>query len=154
VHCQNRGVSFSLDPASHNRLAPGRKPFHTLNPALARFADGRTMVYGCMGGDGQTQFQSAIFTRYARFRVDLGEAIDRPRWRLGRTWGSDAVAVVMEDRFDPDLVEALRRAGHDLDVLPRPYADEMGHAGGIVRRGDGRLFGASDPRADGTAALA
>jgi gamma-glutamyltranspeptidase/glutathione hydrolase len=51
VTWQNRGSSFSLDPTSHLVLAPGRKPFHTLNPALARLADGRTMVYGAMGGD-------------------------------------------------------------------------------------------------------
>jgi len=84
---QNRGTSFSLDPASANPLAPGRKPFHTLNPAFARFKDGRVMAYGTMGGDGQPQFQSAVFTRYARFGMELGEAIDAPRWRLGRSWG-------------------------------------------------------------------
>ena len=56
---QNRGISFSLDPAARNPLKPGRKPFHTLNPAFARFDDGRAMVYGSMGGDGQPQFQSA-----------------------------------------------------------------------------------------------
>lgn len=44
---------------------PGKKPFHTLNPALARLTDGRTMVYGTMGGDGQPQTQAAVFTRYA-----------------------------------------------------------------------------------------
>ena len=54
---QNRGISFSLDPSHPNRLEPGRLPFHTLNPALARFDDGRTMVYGTMGGEGQPQTQ-------------------------------------------------------------------------------------------------
>ena len=53
-------------------LAPGRKPFHTLNPPLARFKDGRTMTYGSMGGDGQPQFQAAIFTRYACFGDGAG----------------------------------------------------------------------------------
>src|SRR5262249_4074858 len=54
---QNRGSSFSLDPASHLALLPGRKPFHTLNPACARLTGGRTIIYGTMGGDGQPQSQ-------------------------------------------------------------------------------------------------
>src|SRR6185295_3435540 len=83
---QNRGLSFSLDPTSRNPLAPGRKPPHTLNPALARFDDGRVMVYGSMGGDGQPQFQAQIFTRAISFGMDLGEAVAAPRWRAGRTW--------------------------------------------------------------------
>jgi gamma-glutamyltranspeptidase/glutathione hydrolase len=148
---QNRGSSFSLDPKSLNPLTPGRKPFHTLNPPLARFNDGRTMTYGSMGGDGQPQFQSAIFTRHARFGMEPGEAIDAPRWRLGRTWGHETAELVVENRFDPDLVEALARAGHTIEVLDLAYADSMGHAGMIVRRADGRLFGASDPRSDGAA---
>jgi gamma-glutamyltranspeptidase/glutathione hydrolase len=153
---QNRGVGFSLDPKSHRALAPGRKPFHTLNPPLARFRDGRMLTYGSMGGDGQPQFQAAIFTRYA-FGVEPGEAIDRPRWRWGRTWGrnqgSDS-AVEVENRFDPDLLDSLERAGHGLVVLDEAYSHSMGHAGMILRRPDGRLLGASDPRSDGAAVAA
>jgi gamma-glutamyltranspeptidase/glutathione hydrolase len=152
---QNRGVGFSLDPRSHRALAPGRKPFHTLNPPLARFADGRTLTYGSMGGDGQPQFQAAIFTRHALFGVEPGEAIDRPRWRWGPTWGGgDASAVEVENRFDPDLITALERAGHHVVVLDRPYANAMGHAGMVLRRADGRFLGASDPRSDGAAVAA
>ncbi len=148
---QNRGISFSLDPKATNPLAPGRKPFHTLNPALARFKDGRVMPYGSMGGDGQPQFQAAVFTRYACFGMDLGEAIDAPRWRLGRTWGHEDAELTLESGFDPDVVEALRRAGHGTVVLPERHSDSLGHADAIVRRADGRLFGASDPRSDGAA---
>ncbi len=85
---QNRGSSFRLAPDGWNALKPGRKPFHTLNPALARFEDGRVMAYGTMGGEGQPQTQAALFTRYARYGVDLQEAISRPalaaRADLGR----------------------------------------------------------------------
>ena len=151
---QNRGSSFSLDPAHHNRLVPGRRPFHTLNPPLARFRDGRVVVYGSMGGDGQPQFQAEIFTRAIRFGMEPGEATAAPRWRLGRTWGDGPVGLAMEDRFDPDLVAALRRAGHEVVVIPEAYSDGMGHAGMIVRRADGRLLGASDPRSDGAAVAA
>ena len=55
VLMQNRGASFSLDPKALNALAPGRRPFHTLNPALAVLKDGRVIAYGTMGGDGQPQ---------------------------------------------------------------------------------------------------
>jgi gamma-glutamyltranspeptidase/glutathione hydrolase len=147
---QNRGASFSLDPSALNALKPGRKPFHTLNPALARFADGRTMVYGSMGGDGQPQFQAAVFTRAMRFGMELGEAIAAPRWRLGRTWGEKQASLAVEGRLDPDVVAALQRAGHQIS-LEADYADSMGHAGAIVRAASGRLSGASDPRSDGAA---
>ena len=152
---QNRGVGFSLDPRSHRALAPGRRPFHTLNPPLARFRDGRTLTYGTMGGDGQPQFQAAIFTRHALFGLEPGEAIDRPRWRWGRTWGEgDQSAVEVENRFDPDLLTALERAGHHLVILDKPYANAMGHAGMVLRRPDGRFLGASAPRSDGAAVAA
>jgi gamma-glutamyltranspeptidase/glutathione hydrolase len=146
----NRGASFSLDPASRNSLAPGKKPFHTLNPPLARFDDGRILTYGSMGGDGQPQFQAQIFTRHARFDMEPGDAVAAPRWRLEVDDEGQGV-VAMEDRFDPDLVAALERAGHHVLVLGEGYSDDMGHAGMIVRRADGRTLGASDPRADGAA---
>ncbi|HET7716549.1 MAG TPA: gamma-glutamyltransferase [Bauldia sp.] len=150
----NRGLGFSLDAKSHRALAPGRKPFHTLNPPLARFRDGRVMTYGSMGGDGQPQFQAAIFTRYT-LGADPGDALDRPRWRWGRTWGEGNLSgVEVESRFDPDLLAALERAGHAISVLDQPYSHAMGHAGMIVRHPQGRLFGASDPRSDGAAVAA
>jgi gamma-glutamyltranspeptidase/glutathione hydrolase len=146
---QNRGSSFKLDPQALNALEPGRKPFHTLNPAMARFADGRTMVYGTMGGEGQPQTQAAIFARHALFGQDLQAAITAPRWLLGRTWGEQSVTLKLEDRFDPALVGALRAAGHDVEILPA-FTATMGHAGAIVRHPDGLLEGATDPRSDGT----
>jgi oxamate amidohydrolase len=149
---QNRGASFSLEAGALNLLAPGRLPFHTLNPALAVLADGRIMAYGCMGGDGQPQTQSALFTRYVRFRQPLADAIDRPRWVLGRTWGSPRTTLRLEPRFDGNLIEALATAGHDIDVLHEPYSDVMGHAGAVVLHRDGTCEGAHDPRADGGAA--
>ena len=63
INWQNRGCSFSLDQYAVNALMPRKKPFHTLNPALALLKDGRTLVYGTMGGDGQPQTQAAVFTR-------------------------------------------------------------------------------------------
>ena len=132
VLMQNRGASFSLDAGALNYLAPGRLPFHTLNPALAVLDDGRIMAYGTMGGDGQPQTQSAVFTRYVDFREPLAEALDRPRWVLGRTWGAAKTALRLEPRFDGNLIDALIAAGHDVEVIDEPYADLMGHAGAAV----------------------
>lgn len=152
---QNRGMSFSLDPAHHNALAPGRRPFHTIQPALALLDDGRVMPYGTMGGEGQPQTQSAIYTRHVVHGQGLQEAISSPRWLLGRTWGTENTNLRMESRFDPKLVEALRRAGHDVEVIGA-FEEAMGHAGALVlhRSGphSGLIEGASDPRSDGRAA--
>jgi len=152
VLLQNRGASFSLDSGALNALAPGRLPFHTLNPALASLAHGRVITYGAMGGDGQPQTQAALFTRYVQFGQPLDRAIDAPRWLLGRTWGAAQTNVRMEARFDGNLIDRLVSAGHDIEVLPEPYSDLMGHAGAVVLHPDGTMEAAHDPRADGGAA--
>jgi gamma-glutamyltranspeptidase/glutathione hydrolase len=148
---QNRGVSFSLSETALNVLRPGRKPFHTLNPAMARLADGRFMVYGTMGGEGQPQTQAAVFARHVLFGQELQAAVTAPRWLLGRTWGAASTNLKLESRFDPSVIEALRKAGHDVEVVA-PFTDIMGHAGGIVRHPSGVLEGAADPRGDGVVA--
>jgi oxamate amidohydrolase len=152
VLMQNRGASFSLEAGALNALAPGRLPFHTLNPALAVLADGRIIGYGAMGGDGQPQTQAALFTRHVLYRMALDRAIDAPRWLLGRTWGSIHTNLRLEARFDDELVDRLLSAGHDVEMLADAYSDVMGHAGAVVLHGDGTLEGAHDPRADGGAA--
>ena len=148
---QNRGASFSLDPKSLNALEPGRRPFHTLNPALASLKDGRVIAYGAMGGDGQPQSQAAIFTRYVNYRQALDRALDAPRWLLGRTWGSTHTNLRMESRFDGNLVDRLLSAGHDVALLDDAYSDTMGHTGAVVLHPDGTSEGGHDPRADGGA---
>ena len=149
---QNRGSSFSLDPKALNTLAPGGRPFHTLNPALAALKDGRVIAYGTMGGDGQPQTQAAVFTRHVTFRQPLDKALDAPRWLLGRTWGSTHTNLRMESRFDGQVIDRLMSAGHDVAVLDEPYSDTMGHAGAVILQPDGTLEGGHDPRADGGAA--
>jgi oxamate amidohydrolase len=152
VLMQNRGVAFSLAKGALNRLEPGRLPPHTLNPALAVLSDGRIMAYGCMGGDAQPQVQAALFTRHVTFREPLDQALDRPRWALGQTWGAPHAKLLVEPRLEEALMEALDAAGHDVQVLAEPYADAMGHAGAVLLHPDGNLEAAHDPRADGSAA--
>ncbi|MBI4207852.1 MAG: gamma-glutamyltransferase family protein [Betaproteobacteria bacterium] len=151
VNWQNRGCSFSLDPNALNFLRPGRKPFHTLNTALAVFNDGRTMVYGTMGGDGQPQTQSAVFTRVASFGLNPQAAVSAPRWLLGRTWGQTSDTLKVEARFPGGVLMALGKLGHEIEVL-QDYDEVMGHAGAIVRHPNGVLEGGADPRSDGAVA--
>jgi gamma-glutamyltranspeptidase/glutathione hydrolase len=147
---QNRGSSFLLDGEGPRTLKPGRKPFHTLNPAMALFDDGRRMVYGNMGGEGQPQSQSAVFSRYAMYGQGLQQAVTAPRWLLGKTWGDSTVTLKLESRFDPLVVQAMRDAGHDIEML-EDFTSTMGHAGAVVRHADGMFEGATDPRSDGAA---
>jgi gamma-glutamyltranspeptidase/glutathione hydrolase len=148
---QNRGCSFSLVPAALQALAPGRKPFHTLNPALARLKDGRLMVYGSMGGDGQPQTQAAVFTRAAVFGMDPQSAVSAPRWLLGRTWGQVSDTLKLESRFEGGLLKTLGEWGHDIEFL-QPFDETVGHAGCIIRHPNGVLEGGADPRSDGCVA--
>ncbi|HUY04835.1 MAG TPA: gamma-glutamyltransferase, partial [Rhodocyclaceae bacterium] len=151
INWQNRGASFSLERDHLLALKPGKKPFHTLNPAAARLHDGRVMVYGTMGGDGQPQTQAAVFSRYVWFDQELQRAVSAPRWLLGRTWGQESDTLKLEGRFAADVVADLRGRGHELEIL-RDYDETVGHAGAIVRGADGILQGAFDPRSDGCVA--
>lgn len=152
---QNRGTSFSLDQTKQNALLPYRRPFHTIQPAMAILADGRVMPYGTMGGEGQPQTKAMIYTRHVVHGQPLQDAINAPRWLLGRTWGSAQTNLRIESRFAPEVYERLRAAGHDVEVLG-DFEEVMGHAGALVMHRGGALAGviegASDPRSDGSAA--
>jgi gamma-glutamyltranspeptidase/glutathione hydrolase len=93
---QNRGTSFSLDDKAKNPLIAGRRPFHTLNPPMAVFDDGRVMSYGTMGGDPQPQITAQTFIRSAMQGLPVSEAIDRPRFIFGRAYKADRATVKVE----------------------------------------------------------
>lgn len=152
VLLHNRGSAFSLDPGDPNALAPGKRPFHTLNPAMA-LRDGRPeLLYGTMGGEGQPQTQAAVLTRVLDLGRDVQAAIDAPRWLYGRTWGEATTALSLEARVPDDVVEELRRRGHDVRVVGA-WDDRMGHAQAIrIDPLTGVRAGGADPRSDGLAA--
>ena len=147
---QNRGTSFSLDPAHHNSLKPHRRPFHTIQPALAHLSDGRVMPWGTMGGEGQPQTQAMIFARHVLHGQDLQDSITAPRWLLGRTWGEETTTLKLENRLDPAVIDWLKNAGHAVEIMG-PYEEMMGHAGALVWHPSGLIEGATDPRSDGAA---
>ncbi len=149
----NRGMSFQMDAAHRNALVPRHRPLHTLNPALALLADGRRLAYGAMGGDGQPQTQAALFTRFFHEGASLSEAIARPRWLLGRTWGSADADLKLERSLATEIGAELAAKGHVLSELP-DRSEAMGHAGAICVDRQGRVEAATDPRSDGAALVA
>ncbi len=152
VLLQNRGSAFSLDPSHPNALAPGKRPFHTLNPPMALRDGNVELVYGAMGGEGQPQTQAALVTRILEMGMDVQAAIDAPRWLYGRTWGAPSSALSVEARVPPGIVRALRKRGHDVRVVDA-WDDLMGHAQAIwIDPRTGVRHGAADPRGDGIAA--
>jgi gamma-glutamyltranspeptidase/glutathione hydrolase len=141
---QNRGLGFSLDPASPNCAAPGKRPFHTIIPAMVR-RDGRVWaVMGVVGGPMQPQGHVQVLTGLIDAGADPQAALDAPR---ARWLGGDVVAI--EEGTDEAEAGALRAAG--FTVLDGLTSAEFG-AGQVVRvHDDGWLEGGADSRRDGVA---
>ena len=147
----NRGASFSLDPQHPNCLAPGKRPFHTLNPGIYR-KDGRTrMVYGTQGADGQPQTLAAVLTRLIDYHMDPLAALAQPRFLLGKTFSDARDSLKLEDDVPLPVREALAVRGHAISTVAA-HSPLMGHPGAIVRdAASGSLRGAHDPCSDGYA---
>ena len=151
VLMQNRGAAFSLDPQARNPLTPGRRPYHTLNPPLAAFADGRALAYGSKGADGQPQFQAQVFTRIAAGET-LEAALAAPRHFFTGGLGEPAATVKLEEGYDDSVASALAAAGHAIEWKGAAERDLFGHAGALMRSPKGAIAAAHDPRSDGGAA--
>jgi len=140
IALQNRGSSFSLDPGHPNRLEPGKRPFHTLIPAVAKLGPDDWAAFGVMGGYMQPQGHVQVLSNVVDYDMPLQAALDAPRWRY-REDGSLAVEERMHDGVPTKLVHR----GHDVRVLP-PLL--FGGAQ-VVRNDGGTLSGATEPRKDG-----
>ena len=148
----NRGSSFTLGPGIRE-VGPGRKPFHTLNPALLLHNDGSRIAFGTMGGEGQPQTQAAMMMRHLYMGESIERSVASPRWLLGRTWGDSDHGLKIEEDLDPSILAALRRRGHEFTILPARN-ENMGHAGMLKDDVSLGLTAASDPRSDGLALTA
>ncbi len=148
---QNRGSFFSLDAGHHNSLEPGKRTFHTLIPGML-FDDAGAFLaaIGSMGGEGQPQTQVALTTRLVDFGYDAQQAIEAPRWLMGRTWGTQSQDLSIEGRFSDTVIRELERLGQPVQMLP-DWDDNVGHAQLIRRTPAGFLEGGADPRGDGAA---
>ncbi|ELY97228.1 gamma-glutamyltransferase [Natrialba chahannaoensis JCM 10990] len=140
IALQNRGASFSLDPDHPNSLEAGKRPFHTLVPAIAKLDEDDWLAFGVMGGYMQPQGHVQVLSNLIDYDMSLQDALDAPRWR----YREDGTLGV-EDRL-PALTKLARR-GHDVGVLP----PVMFGGAQIVRQNGNALSGATEPRKDGAA---
>ena len=148
---QNRGAFFSLDENHPNVLAPGKRTFHTLAPAMMLEDDRPVLAFGSMGGEGQPQSQVAMATRIIDFGYDVQQAIEAPRWLMGRTWGVVSRNLSLEGRIGDEVVRELKRRGQPVQMVT-DWNDNMGHAQAIrVDPETGFYEAGADPRGDGAA---
>ena len=149
VVMNNRGAEFSLDPKSPNLIAPGRRPRHSILPAMA-LRDGRPeIVFGCMGGMMQPQGHIQLMVNVLDAGMGLQEAIDAPRYRI-----LDGLDVTVDDGLDPEVIADLERRGHQLPSSEKlPPGSRFKGSAQMIRfhRDHGSLEGGTDHRLDGVA---
>jgi gamma-glutamyltranspeptidase / glutathione hydrolase len=155
IFLQNRGIGFSLVPGHRAEYGPGRRPPHTLSPALVTTADGRLRgVVGTMGGDTQPQVVLQLLARWLAAGQSPGRVVSAPRWALAGsgtrgfdTWEDPAgIGLHLEHDTPPGWVGGLRQRGHRVTVAGA-LDHGFGHAHLIEAGDDGVLGGAADPRA-------
>ena len=144
---QNRGTGFSLDADHPNRLEPGKRPFHTIIPAMV-FKDGQLfMSFGVMGGAIQPQGHVQVLVNMIDLGMDLQQAIDAPRFRF-----MTGKSVLLEDELTEPVITKLIAMGHVRATPPGVLRSSMGGGQAIIRDPATKtLMGASDPRKDGMA---
>ena len=143
---QNRGRLFGLDPQHPNCIAPGKRPYHTIIPAMVTRDDDLAICYGVMGGFMQPQGQVQVLCNLVDHGMSPQEALDAPRFcyhveQRGPTY--------LEPACPPTIVRALRKRGHRLEV-----SASGNYGGGQVIRVDpesGAYIAGSEPRNDGCA---
>ena len=149
---QNRGHNFSLDLQHPNALAPGKRPYHTIIPALATYAgDGALYAsFGVMGGFMQPQGHTQVMLALADDGLDPQAALDRPRYCIEPD--DRAGQVALEEGIAPQVMAELLAMGHPVEAVSGMGRSLFGR-GQIIRRDpqSGVLCGGSDPRADGCA---
>lgn len=149
---QNRGHNFSLDARHPNALAPRKRPYHTIIPAMAtREADGSLYAaLGVMGGFMQPQGHMQVVVGLAEDGLDPQAALDRPRFCI--TDGAAGGHVVLEEGIPLTTLDRLAAMGHRVSLVTGYDRATFGR-GQIIRRDPetGVLCAGSDPRADGCA---
>ncbi len=148
ISMQNRGNGFSLDAASPNVVAPGKRPFHTIIPAFLTIDGQPVMSYGVMGGNMQPQGHMQTLVRMLDYGQSPQAACDAPRWRFNQ-----GLEINVEAAMNPQTVQGLMDRGHRTEVINDSYQD-FGAGQFIVRAGDPKVHGyiaASDARRDGQA---
>ncbi len=156
IFLHDRGLGFSLGPGHPAEYGPGRRPPHTLSPALVTRPDGSLRsVLGTMGGDTQPQILLQLLADTLVHGWDPGRAIGSPRWRFTPAEGTDGFStwqpgvrrkVQLETPVAEGLADSLASMGHLVEVLDDAHS-QFGHAHMIEVMPSGALAGAADPRA-------
>jgi len=153
----NRAAEFSLKRGHPNEIAPGKRPRHSILPAMVFQEDDLRMTFGCMGANMQPQGQVQILVNTIDQGMNPQQAIDASRVRV---LGGNRISL--ESTFAPDVIARLASFGHEIIPGEEPPADWlqphdflhsfMGSAQAIVIDPlFGTLCGGSDPRLDGVA---
>lgn len=142
VVLQNRGSGFTMEEGHPNRIAPNKRPFHTIIPAFATKDGQPWLSYGVMGGAMQPQGHVQVMLNLIEFGMDPQEAIDAARFRH---FNGTTVAI---ENLDPEVASALEALGHELRD---PLGVAFGGGQAILKLSRG-WAAASDPRKDGMAA--
>jgi gamma-glutamyltranspeptidase / glutathione hydrolase len=148
ISLQNRGHGFSLE-AGPNQVAPRKRPFHTIIPALLTKNGEPVMSYGVMGANMQPQGHMQTLVRMLDYKQSPQAACDAPRWRYNA-----GLAINVEQQMDQSTLQELSRRGHRVEVINDNYQD-FGAGQFIWRTGDPKVEGyvaASDSRRDGLVA--
>jgi gamma-glutamyltranspeptidase / glutathione hydrolase len=149
IMLHNRGTGFSLEPGHPNQFEPGKRPFHTLIPAMVFKDDKLLMTYGVMGGDIQAQGHAQVLINLVDRGMNLQQAIDAPRVRYISGRG-----VMLEESVSEPAINGLIQRGHERVMPPAGIMHRALMGGGqaiMIDPVTGALAGASDPRKDGLA---
>ncbi len=141
INFQNRGAGFTLAEGHPNEAGGGKRPMHTIIPAMLAHQGRMVMPFGVMGGAYQPAGHARFVTNLTDFGMDAQAAIDAPRCFAG----PEGLAV--ERGYAPQVAAELAGMGHKVFTPEEP----IGGAQAIRIGGDGVLKGASDPRKDGCA---
>ena len=141
---QNRGSGFNVVPGHPNEAGPGKRPMHTIIPAMRKVGGKVDMTFGVMGGQYQAAGHAHFLTNIADFGMGLQEAVDGPRAFADPVEGT----LQIEDGIPNSTKDRLAEAGHRLS---RPDVPIGGAQAILIDHESGALIGASDPRKDGAA---
>ena len=149
----NRMTYWHLDPQHPDRLEPGKRVRHTMNPVLAFAGDEVVLALGTPGADTQVQTNLQLLSNVLDHGMTVQEAVEAPRWRHRQVGGESTVphglddVLVLEERFPQATRDTLAQLGHTLEIIG-PW-DGVGSAVCIQRDPEtGALHGGADPRRD------
>ena len=142
VMLQNRGASFVLDPGHPNRIAPGKRPMHTIIPGMLGQGERAVMPFGVMGGHYQATGHVHFLTNIIDFAMDPQEALDAPRAFHFEN------ELSLETGISPATAASLAELGHQVEIAETPIG---GGQAIYIDWHRGTLSGGSDPRKDGCA---